>query len=143
MPPFESTRGVKQGDPLSPLLFGIFFDRIEKWFAEKLPGVGVELGGKILQMLLYADDLALLAATKHQLQHMLRVLADFCDEYDLEVNVSKCTVVVFGKRKYRGSRLWAIRGKDGRGRQPMPVAEEFRETGYVGYDQSVCCQQPA
>jgi len=43
--PFESTRGVKQGDPLSPLLFGVFFDRIEKWFSEKLPGVGVELGG--------------------------------------------------------------------------------------------------
>jgi hypothetical protein len=30
--------------------------------------------------------------TKHQLQNMLRVLAD---EYDLEVNVPKCTVVVF------------------------------------------------
>jgi hypothetical protein len=75
--PFESTRGVKQGDPLSPLLFGVFFDRIEKWFAEKLPMIGVELGGKLLQLLLYADDLALLANTKHQLQNMLRVLADF------------------------------------------------------------------
>jgi hypothetical protein len=43
--PFESTRGVKQGDSLSSLLFGVFFDRIEKWFAEKLPSIGVELDG--------------------------------------------------------------------------------------------------
>jgi hypothetical protein len=140
--PFESTRGVKQGDPLSPLLFGVFFDRIEKWFSEKLPGIGVELGGKLLQLLLYADDLALLANSKHQLQNMLRVLADFCDEYDLEVNVAKCTVVVFGKRKYQGSRLWAIRNRDGRGRQHVPVAEEFRYLGVVFHATkgvSVCC----
>jgi hypothetical protein len=58
---------------------------------------------RLLQLLLYADDLALLANTKHQLQNMLRVLADFCDEYDLEVNVPKCTVVVVGKRTYQGS----------------------------------------
>jgi hypothetical protein len=56
----------KQGDdPLSPLQFGVFLDRIEKWFAEKLPMIGVELGGKLLQLLLYADDLALLA-NQHQ-----------------------------------------------------------------------------
>jgi hypothetical protein len=43
------------------------------------------------------------------------------------VNVqAKCTVVVFGKRTYQGSRLWAIRNRDGRGRQQIPVAEEFR-----------------
>jgi hypothetical protein len=47
--------------------------RIEKWFAEKLPSIGVELGGKLLQLLLYADDeLAILANTNHQLQNMLR-----------------------------------------------------------------------
>jgi hypothetical protein len=31
----------------------------------------------MLRLLLYADYLALLASTKHRLQNMLRVLADF------------------------------------------------------------------
>jgi len=74
-----------------------------------------------------------MAATKHQLQHMLPVLADFCDEYDQEID--KCTVVVFGKRKYQGSHVWAARDKDGRGRQQMPVAEEFKLLAVVFYAQ--------
>jgi hypothetical protein len=112
---------------LSPLLFGVFLIRLISGLVENPPSFGVELGGNLLQLLLSADDLlALLACTKHQLQNILRVLADFCREYDLEVNVHKFAVILFGKRTYQGSRLCAIRKRDGRARQQMPMAEEFR-----------------
>jgi hypothetical protein len=52
-------------------------------------------------------------------------------------------VVVFGnnKRTYQGSRLWAIRNKDGRGRQQIPVAEEIRYLGVIFHAKGVsaCC----
>ena len=50
-----STCGVKQGDPLSPLLFGLFIDEFESWLRQRLPNVGVQMGRKLVQMLLYAD----------------------------------------------------------------------------------------
>jgi len=44
------------------------FDRIEQWLLNGCQGLGVEVGGPLLRLLLYADDLALLACSKHQLQ---------------------------------------------------------------------------
>ena len=62
-PEIRSQCGVKQGDPLSPLLFGLFIDEFEQWLRDRLPGAGVQLGPKVLQLLLYADDLVLFAQT--------------------------------------------------------------------------------
>jgi hypothetical protein len=43
-PTFNSTRGVKQGDPLSQLLFCLFIDSLEAWLDERLPESGLTLG---------------------------------------------------------------------------------------------------
>jgi hypothetical protein len=88
---------VKQGDLICPLLFGdlissLLGDRMENWVAEQLSGAGVGMGQKMLQMLLYADDLPLLvcatstsykACCEYYMTNMLAV-ANFSDAYDLE-----------------------------------------------------------
>lgn len=64
-PSIDSTCGVKQGDPLSPLLFGLFIDEFESWLQQRLPHTGVHMGPKLVQMLpLYADDMVLLTSKK-------------------------------------------------------------------------------
>ena len=92
---FLSLLGVKQGDPLSPLLFGLFIDRIEKYLSIKCPGKGVHLCGKLLQVLLYADDLVLLAESPADLQMLLDALYDFCRLNGMQVNIKKSDLLVF------------------------------------------------
>ena len=68
---------MKQGDPLSPLLFGLFIDEFESWLRQRLPNVGVQMGRKLVQMLLYADDMVLLTHNPMELQQILDVLHQF------------------------------------------------------------------
>lgn len=53
-------RGVKQGDPLSPIPFILTMDNVE---AASRPDIGISLGEHIVDAIAYADDLILLAET--------------------------------------------------------------------------------
>ena len=98
-PAFVTHKGVQQGDPLSPLLFGLLIDTLEDHFQEVLPQAGVPMGRghhqQLLSLLLYADDLVLLAKTRTELQQQLDALNTFCTIRGLTVNVRKSEVVVF------------------------------------------------
>jgi len=96
-PSFNTTRGVKQGDPLFPLIFGLFIDRVERWWQDRAGDCGVPLRPNLVRLLLHADDLTLLASTPQQLQALLDCLRAFCKECCLEVNVPKWALVVFGQ----------------------------------------------
>ena len=96
--PFRSDVGVKQGCPLSPLLFGIYIDRLERFLADKCPGAGARLAGQVLRCLLYADDVVLIAESPAQLQSMLSCLQTFCEASSMFVNRKKSEVVMFNSR---------------------------------------------
>ena len=78
-----------QGDPFSPLLFGLYLDRLESYLSSRYPDVGPELGGQRVRTLLYADDAALLSDTPEGLQELLDGLASFSGENGLTVNAAK------------------------------------------------------
>jgi len=126
-PAFSTTCGVRQGDPLSPLLFGMYIDRIETHLARHVREVGATLTGLStpLQVLLYADDLVLLCHSAAGLQALLDSLRAFCEAHHLRVNVSKTQVVVFGCRAPRAPPALTYAGL------PLPVAESFRYLGIV------------
>jgi hypothetical protein len=108
---------VKQGDPTSPDLFGIFIetlaDFIDALDRHQLP-LPDSTTGQLLQPLsqdtplldgadgprravsaLFADDVNLVATSLQRLQYLLAALALFSDAFGMRVNVGKCEILVF------------------------------------------------
>jgi hypothetical protein len=71
--------GVKQGDNLLPILFSIFIDDLVDEINEL--GLGVNIGDSKLSILLYADDIVLVALSEADMQNMLNKLHDWCKRW--------------------------------------------------------------
>ena len=93
--PFPSSVGVRQGCPLSPLLFGLVIDRLERFLAQKCPDAGTRVASQLLRALLYADDVVLICDSVGQLQALLDALGEFCTANCMKVNETKSHVVIY------------------------------------------------
>ncbi|XP_057335088.1 uncharacterized protein LOC130673891 [Microplitis mediator] len=101
---FRVTEGVLQGESLCPLLFILFLSDIEEFFRKRnCTGLNLNNISDIL-MLLYADDMVLLASSPKDLEAIIKTLEKYCDINGLTVNTSKTKVMVFrehGRLKQR------------------------------------------
>jgi len=60
---------------------------------------GVEICQKLISILLFADDIILLAKDKTELQSMLDILSIFTSKWRLKVNRKKTKIVVFDPKR--------------------------------------------
>ena len=92
--------GLRQGCILSPCLFSAYISDLPKFLASR-EGVdkceGVLLHDHIVHVLMYADDLALVATSAADLQRMLNALHVYASRWQLLVNVSKTKVMIFNR----------------------------------------------
>jgi len=84
--PIPIKRGVKQGDPMSPLLFNIAMDTLMCKLNE-LPGVQSPVGH--MSALAYADDIALVNTSKKGMQTLLDEVELFTSRVGMRLNVNK------------------------------------------------------
>ena len=90
--------GVEQGHPLSPELFKAFIRDLSSRLNEAGLDISLHfpnLMEAIVNHLLWADDLVLMATNEESLQHLLNILHEFCQDWGLEVNLKKTKVMVF------------------------------------------------
>ena len=69
---FQVTNGVRQGGILSPLLFDAYVNELSELLNKS--GIGRNLGGTIINHMLYADDICIVSLSSSGLQHLLIVI---------------------------------------------------------------------
>jgi hypothetical protein len=89
--------GVKEGSPLSHALFGICIDKLEDSL-EAAGCVGQTLASIII-LLLYANDIVLMARNPCDLSRQLRILMDLCSITCMIVNSDKMKVMIIKSNK--------------------------------------------
>ena len=90
---FGVKSGLKRGCSLSPVLFNLYINDL----ALKINalGKGIKIDDESISILLYADDVVLLAENETDLQCMLNVLGNWCNTNKLFINSSKSNIVHF------------------------------------------------
>ena len=92
---FCMNKGVRQGDAISPTLFNIFINDIGKIFElEQNCNDPLELTESKIGSLLFADDLIILSKSRTGLQNSLDNLSEYCDKWQLTVNVKKSKTMI-------------------------------------------------
>ena len=83
---------VKQGDNLSPTLFAIYVNDLANEI--KASGIGVKLDDEnLVSILLYADDIVILAENELDLQQLLHIVEVWCMKWRLEINLAKTNIM--------------------------------------------------
>ena len=113
--PFPLATGVRQGCPMSPLLFNVFMDVVATSLQRQLaPDHGISIAYTIngrlhfsqrsptstplsIPFLLYADDMVLLATSAAALEAMLRCLESVCADLGMSMNYTKTKLQGLGR----------------------------------------------
>ncbi|KAK3535383.1 hypothetical protein QTP70_011279 [Hemibagrus guttatus] len=112
--------GLRQGCPLSPVLFIVFMDRISR----RSQGLeGVRFGDHRISSLIFADDIVLLAPSSLDLQHALGHFAAECEAAGMRVSTSKSEAMVLDRKKVACT--LQVEG------EVLPQVEEFKYLGVL------------
>ena len=95
---FPIETGIRQGDSLSPTLFAIFINDLALEIKEKHKGIKIN-DNLSVPILLYADDIILLASSAGELKNMLKTVYKWCIRWRLKVNSSKTKIMHFRSKK--------------------------------------------
>ena len=131
-PTIQLGRGVRQGCPLSPILFNIFIndmfgrpDRLRTKRGVTVPGVAKAEEG-LFAGLLFADDLVGLESSRSRMQRLANQVTRWCDKWEMRVGIGKCGVMCVGSDAGQASlaaRPIMLQ------QQRVPVVEEYLYLG--------------
>lgn len=89
-------KGIKQGCPISPILFNYIMQDVIRNVAEKIPEMKLMNLNclKIPLLLAFADDIIIIAKSKEELEKLLKELVEQLSIVGLELNYDKCQLLL-------------------------------------------------
>lgn len=125
MNPISSNLGLKQGCPLSPLLFNLYINNITQYLHPTQED-SITVNNQKITHFMYADDLVIVSASKAGLQDKLDKLSEFSDTKDLTINAKKSQIMIFNKTgKLINKDTFTIKG------QKLDIVQKYT---YLGVD---------
>ena len=122
---FDVNVGLKQGCLISPQLFNLYINDLITDIQNL--GLGVPIDEEKISILLYADDIALVATNEIDLQQMLSVLHNWCMKWKMKVNPSKTQVMHFR----RGPSVTRSQFKFVCGNDQIQTVDKYRYLGLI------------
>jgi hypothetical protein len=127
-------KGVKQGCPLSPLLFNLCIEPLLQAVRRKhnRQGYPVRVGDEVIrfEQQAYADDIVFISNTKTGIEDMLQTLESFTAWAKMEVNQSKCETAsyIIDRNDHRRSLAEGVRFRG----QEIPNLTISQSMKYLG-----------
>lgn len=103
---FDIPLGIKQGGINSPGYFSCYCDGLIKLLRDKK--IGCKMYMICLAIIMFADDMCLLAPTRTALETLIAESGSFCNNLGLTFNPKKSKILVFSKKKLDLSTLKPI-----------------------------------
>ena len=92
---FRTDLGTRQGDPMSPLLFIAYIDRVMDQVRQNI--CGINIGGISINNLRFADDIDLLDEDISSLRSQIEQTKNAAEQAGLLLNTNKTKIMVFGE----------------------------------------------
>lgn len=122
---FQTGTGVKQGDTLSPTLFSVYINDLVHVLKDT--NIGIHIHEDLLvNALLYADDLVLLAETENDLQLLLNKVHEWCTDWRMKVNKDKTKIMHYRKNSVPRTSYFFVIGDD-----VIEVVDKYRYLGCI------------
>jgi len=89
---FENKTDLKQGDPLSPILFNLLLQKVIQ--SIKMVPSGMKIGNEQLNILAYADYIALVGKNEIEIRKLFVEMEYIARKFKLQINQEKSKYVI-------------------------------------------------
>ena len=98
---FSVSNGVRQGGILSPYMFCVYMDDLSKKLNNVNAGCFMGRPTALMNNIMYADDLVILAPSHVGLCMLLSVCSDYGLEHYIKFNSAKSNIMIFCCKKFK------------------------------------------